>query len=208
MNKQKGKIGIVSTVLALIVLSSSTVFALPTQTGRPAQDNLTKGVAASSNSTLATTGQNNAQQHIAAAKLKMCQKRQVAINNIMSRIDTRAHNQITLFSTIATRVENFYTKKSKTVSNYSQLVRDIAAAKLQAETDLSTMKANAIFNCNAINPKGMISSFKGYLKQEISDLQNFRTSVKNLIVAVASANGVTLSNSTSHQASSTTGGKQ
>jgi hypothetical protein len=111
----------------------------------------------------------------------------------MTRIDTRAQNQITLFSTIATRVENFYTKQGKTLSNYTQLVAAVNTSQAQATSNFATVKSSSTFNCSSSNPKGMVTTFQGYLKTEISDLKNFKTAVKNLIVGVASANGVSVS---------------
>lgn len=159
----------------------------------------------SQGSSHAASGQANGQAHLAAAQLKACQNRQNAINNIMSRIDTRAQNQITLFSTIATRVENFYTSKGKTLPTYNQLVSAVAAAQSQAESEFGTLKTTSTLSCTSSNPKGMVTAFQGYLKTEISDLQSYRTSVKNLIVGVASVNGVTVSSSA--QTSSSQGGQ-
>lgn len=217
MRKYIQKIGMLSTALALVFVSSSTVLALPAQATAHAQGatntNASTGSSTAASSQATTTGQGasqaasgqaNGQAHLAAAQLKSCQNRENAINNIMTRIDTRAQNQINLFGTIATRVEAFYTKQGKTVSNYDQLVAAVNTAATQANTDFGTVKTNSTFSCSASDPKGMVTAFQGYLKTEISDLQNYRTAVKNLIVAVASANGVTVS--TSNQSSTSTGG--
>ncbi|MHB1864785.1 MAG: hypothetical protein ACYCPS_01295 [Candidatus Saccharimonadales bacterium] len=209
MRKHLIKLGIISSALALAVIGGSVVFALPPQANAHAQNSGNPGYGSINNpgSHTPNTGNqgpnqaSNGQSHLAAAQLNACQNRENAINNIMSRIDTRAQNQINLFSTIATRVENFYTSKGKTLSNYNQLVSAVNAAKTQAETDFGTLKTNSTFSCSDNNPKGMVTAFQGYLKTEISDLQNYRTAVKNLIVGVASANGVTVSGSsqsTSH----------
>ncbi len=216
MRKHLNKLGLISSALALVVVSGSVVFALPPQAGAHAQ----AAPAASSSpggsggynqstnpgSSQAKTGQANGQSHLAAAQLTACQHRETAVQNIMKRFNTRAQNQLTLFGKIATRVEGFYTSKSKKVSNYNQLVAAIATAKTQATTDLSTMQGNSTFSCSANDPKGMVTTFQGYLKTEISDLQNYRTAVKNLIVAVASANGETIS--ASSQSTSAQGGQQ
>lgn len=207
MSKHINKLGLIGTALALLWVSGSTVLALPPQANAHAQ--AANGNAASNSSAgagQAANGQANGQAHLAAAQLKACQNRQSAINTIISHIDTRAQNQLTLFTTIATRVESFYTSKGKTVSNYDQLLSAISAAKNQAETDLSAMQSNSNFSCSSNDPKGMVSLFQNSLKTEITDLQNYRTAVKNLIVAVASANGVTVSSS--NQSSSTQGGQQ
>ncbi len=207
MQKHINKIGIIGVAMFLAMAGSATVFALPSQASVHAQ---TTHVAASTNvsrnshkPSQATTGKANGAAHLAAAQLTACTHRQTAINNIMLRIDTRAQNQINLFSTIATRVEAFYTKQGKTVANYSQLVAAVSAAKAQALSDFATVKTNSTFNCSSSNPKGMVTAFQGYLKTEISDLQNFKLAVKNLIVGVASANGAKLSASTNVSSTST-----
>ena len=133
--------------------------------------------------------------------LRVCQNRQSAITHIMTRIDTRATNQLNLFSTIASRVEAFYTKSGKTVSDYTTLLSNISTTHAQATNDLATLKTNSTFSCTSTSPKGMVTAFQGYLKTAISDLKAYKTAVKNLIVAVATANGVKLSSSQTGQSS-------
>ncbi len=213
MLKHINKIGLISSTLALVMLSGSAVFALPPQasahalTPSPVPAQPGQGQTAS-RVTPAAQANSKGQAGLAAGQLKACQNREVAVKNIMSRIDTRAQNQINLFSTIAQRVEALYVKQGKTVANYAQLLAAIASAKTQAETDLGTLQTNSTFSCSASNPKGMVLAFQGYLKTEISDLQAFRTAVKNLIVAVATANGVNLSSSNQASSSQTTSSNQ
>src|ERR1700757_77598 len=71
-----------------------------------------------------------AQTRLADAKLKACQNREKAITNIMSRLADRGQKQLNLFSTIADKVEAFYSAKGKTVSNYDALVADLTRKKL------------------------------------------------------------------------------
>lgn len=196
MRKHINKLGLASSVLSLAMVASSAVFALPPQASSHANAASNPG----------TSQAANGQSHLAAAQLNACQHRETSVKNIMTRIDTRAQNQLTLFGTIASRVENFSTTKGKTVANYDQLVASINSAKTQAQTDLSTLQTNSTFSCSANDPKGMVTAFQGYLKTEITDLQNYRTAVKNLIVAVASANGETVS--ASSQSTSAQGGQQ
>lgn len=131
---------------------------------------------------------------LAAAKLRVCENRQKAITNIMSRIADRGQKQLTLFGTIATRVETFYTDKGKTLSNYDALVADVNAKQAAAQTTVDAVKtASTGFDCNGTDPQGFVSAFKTSLKSEISALQDYRTSVKNLIVGVKSVQGSTTS---------------
>ncbi len=208
--KQLYKFGLIGSTMALALLGGSVALAMPSQAtahaiGAAAAASASSASAASSAAaanasnvsanTSAANGQATGQAHLAAAQLKACQNRQNAISNIMTNITTRSQNQLTLFTTIATRVETFYTTGGKTLSSYDQLVAAVNAAKTQATTDLSTMRTNSVFSCSSSDPKGTVNSFQQYLKTEITDLQNYRTSVKNLIVGVASVNGVTVSGS-------------
>lgn len=135
----------------------------------------------------------DARGKLATAKLRVCENRQKAITNIMSRIADRGQKQLTLFTTIATRVETFYTDKGKTLSNYDTLVADVNATQAAAQTAVDTIKsASTGFDCNGTDPQGFVSSFKDSLKSEISALQDYRTSVKNLTVGVKSVQSTTV----------------
>jgi hypothetical protein len=133
--------------------------------------------------------------HLKSGQLKVCQNRSNVITTIITRANTRAQNQITLFTTVATRVENFYTSKGKTAGNYDQLVATVNSAKTQATTDLATLKTNSTFSCSANNPSGVVSTYRTDLQTERSDLQTLRTAVHELIIGVAKAEGYTLSTS-------------
>jgi ABC-type transporter MlaC component len=131
---------------------------------------------------------------LADAKLKACQNRETAIKNIMGRIADRGQKQLDLFTTIATRVETFYTDKGKTLSNYDALVADVTAKKDAAQTKVDAVKATSItFKCDGTDPKGTVSSFQTDLKAEITALKDYKTAVKNLIVGVKSVQGSTTS---------------
>lgn len=207
MRKTSLKIGLVGSAFLLTTLSSSVAFGLPQQANAHAQaanNGASNAKDSQTASSTAVQNQTTSDTHGQAGKLKACQNREAAINKIMTNIDTRAQNQLSLFTTIADRVETFYTTSGKTVTNYSQLVGAIDTAKTTAETDLGTLQTNSTFSCSSSDPKGMVTSFQSYLKTEISDLQSYRTAVKNLIVAVAKANSVTVNDGTG---STTQGGQ-
>lgn len=209
MRRHVHKIGFLGTALALVLVSGSTVLALPARAAVHAQaaDTATTsadGSTAASSHKPTTTGQANGQAHLAAAQLKSCQNRQKAITNIMARISDRGQKQLTLFGTIATRVETFYTDKGKTLSNYDALVADVNAKHAAAQVAVTTTSsAGSGFSCDSTDPKAFVGTFKDSLKSEISALQDYRTSVKNLIVGVKSVQGTTTSTD-----SKTTGGNQ
>lgn len=213
MRKQVHKVGLLSAVLAFAFMSGSTVLALPPQptahaqgaSNKPTSTSVDGSTAASSHQPAqATDAKASGQAHLAAAQLKACQKRETAINNIMSRISDRGQKQLDLFTSIATRTETFYTDKGTTLSNYDALVTDVTAKKAVAQTSVDAVKGDSItFKCDGTDPKGMATVFKEALKSEITALKDYKTAVKNLIVGVKSAQGATTSAD-----NKTTGGNQ
>lgn len=185
------KIGLVSASVVAVALSGAPAMAV--------------GLLDSHASAQATDAQTAVQTRLDAVKLKVCQIREKSIDNIMARIADRGQKQLDLFSSIATRVETFYTNKGKTLSNYDALVADVNAKQAAAQTAVDTVKADkASFKCDGADPHGAADVFKNDLKLEISALKDFRTSVKNLIVGVKSVQGTTQSSANSP----TTGGSQ
>lgn len=134
------------------------------------------------------------QTKLADAKLKACENRQKAIQNIMARIADRGTKQLDVFNKISERTQAFYTDKGKALGNYDALVAEVNAKKGAAETAVQVVKdSSATFACDGENPKGVVESFKESLKAEITALKEYRTAVKNLIVGVKSVQGTTSS---------------
>lgn len=117
--------------------------------------------------------------------LTLCNTRSAGINDIMNRIVDRGQQQLTLFGSIATRVETFYTSSGKTVSNYMTLVAAINTDQTAAQSAVATLKdASATFSCSTTDPQATITTFKTDLQNEIAAMQTYRTAVKNLIDAI------------------------
>ena len=129
----------------------------------------------------------NVKDRLAGRRLEACEKHQAAIARILTRAATRGENHIALFSTIATRVENFYVKKGKTLTTYDQLVNEVNAKRTAAQTTVDAVKtAGVSFTCSSDNPKAQVAVFRTEIKAEIAALKDYRTAVKNLIVGVKS----------------------
>lgn len=159
-------------------------------TTKRASSGKTEGTAHGNSAETTTTA--DVQQHLTAGKLKFCENHAATITTIMERSSTRAQNQITLFSDIATKVENFYTSKGKTMATYDQLVATINAAESKANTDFAALQGSDSFSCSSNNPGGAVSTYRANLKTVQVDLQDLQHSIRSLIVAVAQAEGYTL----------------
>lgn len=164
---------------------------------RPGPIHAGSSTTGSSNSTDSTTATAEVKEQLQSSQLRTCQDRENVITEIMNRADTRAQNQLALFTNIATNVENFYVSKGKAVSIYGQLVAAVNADETQTSTDLATLKADSTFACNGNNPSGVVSTYRSDLTTVQTDLQNLRNAVKNLIAGVAHAEGYTLPSTTS-----------
>lgn len=127
-------------------------------------------------------------------KLKSCQAREEGIKKRSEQLTKMANNMLEKFDTIAQRVEDYYTTKvvpgGKTVSNYDSLVSTITAKKALVQTALASSQNDlASFNCTTGDPKGQMMLYKADMRKVKDALREFRTSIKNLIVAVRSVNG-------------------
>lgn len=154
----------------------------------------------------ATTGQANAAQKLTEAKLKVCQNKEAAIQKRDDQLTKMAENMLTKFDSIAARVETYYTSKvvpsGKTVTNYDALVAEIATKKSAVQTALDKASTDAAaFSCTGNDPKGQLTQFRTDMQAVKQSLKDYRTAIKNLIVAIRSITGETesTSNSTTDQ---------
>lgn len=170
----------------LVALSGASVLAVSSNANSHATDH---GQSSVSPTTTHGHAAETGNAHLATAQLKSCQNREQAVQNIISRIVDRGTKQIGVFDDIATRTEAFYAVKGKPAANYDTLVASVNSAKLKAQTDLANMKTNDTFSCTSNDPKGGVKAFQSDLKMEITDLKAYKTTIKNLIVAVKNIQG-------------------
>ena len=144
-----------------------------------------------------TLGTGLVKAKLTAVKLEVCQKRETEITNIMARMGDRGQKQLDLFAGIATRAENFYAEKGKTLSNYNALVTDSTNKKNAAQLAVKAVKsAVSSFKCDGDNPKATATSFKNIVKIQIDALNTYKQSVKNLIVGIKSVQSTAAATST------------
>lgn len=129
-------------------------------------------------------------------RFRFCQEHEEEVNTRVTSLGDLVANMLGKFDAIATRVEQFYTNvvvpSGKTVPNYAALVADIASKRAAAVTALTNSQADVKgFTCTANNPKGQIKEFRVDMQSVKQALQDYRTSIKNLIVAVMSIVGET-----------------
>lgn len=125
---------------------------------------------------------------LSASQLEICKTREANINNRIARIADRSTKHLELFNEISERAQAFYESQDVTVTNYDELVADVATKKTAAEATVAGMASTtAGFECEGENPKVTVEAFKTNLKASIEVLKDYRTSVKNLIAGIKSA---------------------
>lgn len=126
--------------------------------------------------------------------LQACLAHESAIKNRSENMVNMGQNMETKFNNIALRVEQYYTDKvlpnGKTVSNYSQLLADIQTKKTAVDADLTLVQSDATnFSCSSTDPKTQLTGFRTDMQTLIQGLKDYRTSIKNLIVAISTLSG-------------------
>lgn len=137
-----------------------------------------------------TAAREAAKSRLTDNRLRACQVRQDNIKSLMKGAADRGQRHIEQLTTIADRVEAFYTKRGKTLATYDQLVSEVNAKKAAAEAAVQAVKAaGEAFSCSGDNPKSAIQEFKTKVRTQEDAMKAFRTAVKNLIVGVKSVQG-------------------
>jgi hypothetical protein len=132
------------------------------------------------------------QMMLATPQAKMqeaCEARVNAVENRMNSLIKLVENMLRVFDAHSTRVQEYYLNTvvaaGLTVENYDELLANIAAKKAVVQTTLVNVQADADeFNCELGDPKTYIDDFRADMLMVKSALQDYRESIKNLIVAV------------------------
>ncbi|MEK7573812.1 MAG: hypothetical protein AAB531_05295 [Patescibacteria group bacterium] len=123
------------------------------------------------------------------AKLKACEAHSASITRRSSHLVELADKMIKVFTSIANRVEQYYLTKvlptGATLSSYDELVADITTKENAIVPLLEAAQADAAnFTCTGDNPKAQLTQYKTDMQAVIRGLKEYRTAVRNLIVAV------------------------
>ncbi len=126
-------------------------------------------------------------------KTKSCLAREQIIKTRMNNLERLTQNMFEVFGKIEARTEEFYQNKlvvkGTTVASYSTLLQNVESKKSSAEKLLLESKNDISgFSCANVNPKTSLTEFRKDMQSVKSALKEYRTSIKNLIVAVKSAN--------------------
>jgi len=122
-------------------------------------------------------------------------ERQHACKNLQSNIDNHitdfsdsAQRHLNVFTDIFTKVQAFYTSKGLSVSNYDALVAAATAKQTAAQAAVDALKSLAVsIDCSQPDPAQSLQTVKDAVKTARTALQDYRSSIKDLIVAISNA---------------------
>jgi hypothetical protein len=126
---------------------------------------------------------------------QFCANKRRVVGSILNKITSRGQKQLDVFTRIAARTEKFKIDKNLTVDNYDALVTTVNDKKTSAQNTLDKIKADAAaaasLSCDPGQPKSIVGGFKNDLKAESAALKDYKTAIKNLIVAVKTSKSST-----------------
>lgn len=137
-------------------------------------------------------GESNSQRsRLTEGKLKACQAKEKALRNRVNQTTRMATSMQAKFDAIVQRIKTYYTSKvvpsGKTVANYDSLLADIESKKAAVGTALEKAQNSAKdFTCSGEAPKEKLEQYRANMQAVKTALKEYRTSIKNLIVAVRS----------------------
>ena len=138
-------------------------------------------------SVLAVSGKPKATE----GKFRACQAKENSTKKRMGQLEKMATKMLEKFAEIQARVEKYYTDKvlpsGKTVTNYGALITETQTKKTAVQAAIAKVKTStAGFSCADDDPKEQMKQFRDGMREVKSALKDYRTSIRNLIVAVRS----------------------
>lgn len=145
------------------------------------------------------TKKSEVKEKLANKRLETCQKRQAQINSIIQKSNDHSQKHLAVFEKIEARVKAFYEDKKLNVANFDTLVAnvDIKHAAAVAEVNVASTTSFSCDNTDATNPGSVV---KDLMNSKNDAIKEYRTALKDLIVAIKGASSSTSDNSTETEA--------
>lgn len=181
---------IVGLVVAALTLSSDKVLAV-TSRFEPTGEPFIKTTLNPSSRPIFSPRPSNASGE---GRLISCKAKEEALKTRSANLVKTINTILKKFDAILLGVQNYYTGTlvpgGKTVLNYQTLVTDAQTKRADAVTALNQASTDLnSFSCETGDPRGKLLQFNQGIKNVITLVGAYRTSIKNLIIAVHSVTG-------------------
>lgn len=128
-----------------------------------------------------------AQQRLDERRKDTCERREQRINAITDRSVVQAKKQLGVFQKIEDRVKTFYEEKRNMADNYEALAAE-ADVKEAAAVAAIEATGSVELDCDIEGEQRQVGTYmKELVRSHQTALKEYRTAIKNLIVAVAQA---------------------
>ena len=134
------------------------------------------------------TARMHIKEHSTELKQRSCEARQASINRRVNAFAAAGQRHLNVFTSIFTKVQNFYTDKKLNVANYDTLVatvKDKQTAAQQAVDVLNGLDVN--IDCTQPDPAQQLQTVKTAVSDARTALKAYRIAIKDLIVAIQGA---------------------
>lgn len=148
------------------------------------------------------TMKENVHEKLAAKRLEVCEKRQAKINDIASRGAAQNTKQLAVFQKIEAKVMQFATNKNITSETIDAALA-VANEKEAAAVAAIEVAQSTTFDCTTTDGANPGSMIKHAMTSRHAALKEYRTAIKDLIVAVKQANNEVKSTDTTTNATRT-----
>jgi len=137
---------------------------------------------------LQTERENHKQALTADKKQKVCENRKDEIEKRGSNYAAAAQRHLDVFNNIFTKLQTFHDTKHLNVTNYDALVADATAKQTAATNAVQALKnADVPIDCTATDPASSVATLKVAVQNARQALKDYRSSLKNLVVALKGA---------------------
>lgn len=128
----------------------------------------------------------SAQKKLDEGQIKSCKAHEANIRRIASHAAQQGQTQLAVFDKISMRTQDFATDKKLTVPNYTQLLNDVKTKRAAVVAAIQKLRSTPAFTCDK-DAMSAGDTLKMNIKAMRDALKDYRTSIKNLIVAVHQA---------------------
>jgi len=132
-----------------------------------------------------------ARERLDAKKKAICERRESSVNKVITNVSERSQNHFDRIAKIYDLTVAFYDEKDLSISNYDELVANVATTKAAAETALRELKDAPELSCDSDGPKADIQAFRNKRLDKVEAFSAYRDAVKAFVKAVREAAATT-----------------
>jgi hypothetical protein len=201
MNKAKRFVFSLSTLILFsgVALAAAPVYAEDGSSGSGSTGSQTETDVENHGHSLAEQFRLQAQEKIAEKKAQVkeqtqehrqqaCEARKTSLTKRMSRAVTQAENHKAVFDKIYTRVQDFYTNKKLSVTDYDSLKAKVDTAQADAAASIQALKDTDIsVDCTSSTVADSVSAFQTAVGSTRDSLKTYRAALVDLINSLKGA---------------------